>query len=367
MKKNLLLFIAIIFSVSITHAQFEDVGPIGTENRESNALFDLLFTHDIGLSIGANGQAGVIYFDGEYWISAWASNLIHVLDSNGSYVETFNIAGVTGTRSMTTDGTNIYIGTAGSQIYIIDPETRMLDGTINISTTSSALARMLTYDETLDGGSGGFWIGDFSNDIASVDMNGNELSVIPAATHGTIAYGGAVDNVSPDGPFLWVFDQTGAIPSRAWIVQLELPSGSPTGVIYDYTADGMGAGAFEVLAGGLFISDEVTPSTVTMIGLCQCTPSNLVFGLELVATASISDNVLAGFSFYPNPSTDIINVTSKATVENISIYNLLGQELLNVSVNGLSAQIDISGLSAGMYVMKATVDGTQGTFNFVKR
>ena len=96
-------------------------------------------------------------------------------------------------------------------------------------------------------------------------------------------------------------------------------------------------------------------------------PQGLPFEINGSEVVGIADNVLAGFSFYPNPSSDVINITSKATVENISIYNLLGQELLNVSVNGLSAQIDISGLSAGMYVMKATVDGTQGTFNVVKR
>ncbi|HLU50813.1 MAG TPA: T9SS type A sorting domain-containing protein [Flavobacteriaceae bacterium] len=89
-----------------------------------------------------------------------------------------------------------------------------------------------------------------------------------------------------------------------------------------------------------------------------------IYGSEVIG---ISDNVFTGFNFYPNPSTDIINVTSKATINNLSVYNMLGQQLINVSVDGLNHQLNISDLSAGMYIMKAVVDGVEKSFNIVKK
>lgn len=82
---------------------------------------------------------------------------------------------------------------------------------------------------------------------------------------------------------------------------------------------------------------------------------------------SLVDNTFEGFSFYPNPTTNILNVNAKANIESISIYNVLGQELISVAPGNINAKVDMSGLSAGMYVMKATVNGTVGSFNIVKR
>lgn len=82
---------------------------------------------------------------------------------------------------------------------------------------------------------------------------------------------------------------------------------------------------------------------------------------------SLVDNSFEGFSYYPNPTTDILNVSAKSNIENITLFNVLGQQLLSVSPDSLSAKVNIANLSAGMYVMKATVNGTVGSFNIIKR
>lgn len=94
----------------------------------------------------------------------------------------------------------------------------------------------------------------------------------------------------------------------------------------------------------------------------------LGFPFDVTGTVlSLADNSFEGFSYYPNPSNNILNVNSKSNIENITIFNVLGQQLINVSPDNLSAQVDLSNLSAGMYVMKATVNGTVGSFNIAKR
>ncbi len=81
----------------------------------------------------------------------------------------------------------------------------------------------------------------------------------------------------------------------------------------------------------------------------------------------ISDNSLEGFTYYPNPTNGILNLTSNNNIEKVSIYNLLGQRVLDDSLNAASAKFDISALSAGTYVIKVTINGTTGTYKLMKQ
>ncbi|CAM3514467.1 hypothetical protein AEQU2_02964 [Aequorivita lipolytica] len=368
MKKLQLLVFALAIGTITAHAQKVDEAPNGStyvSNQAQSALFDVLINFDAGAAIGAQGNAGVIFFNNQYWVSAWASDLIHVLDNTGAFIETFSIPGVTGTRSMTTDGTSIFIGTATTVIYDIDPPSRTINNTINIIAPSGAEARMCTYDPTLDGGAGGFWIGDFGSDIASVDMDGAQLSVIPAAVHGQAVYGGAVDNVSTGGPFLWTHSQDGATGDvdRDVIVQLALPSGVPTGVTYRYLNDAI-PGTTEVLSGGLFISDDVVPGGVTMIGLSQSTPSNAIFGLELIPSLGVNDNAISSFSLYPNPANGKVNInTTVAGDKQVVVYDILGKQVINTTIAG--GELNISSLKAGVYMVSVTQNKATATKKLV--
>lgn len=95
-------------------------------------------------------------------------------------------------------------------------------------------------------------------------------------------------------------------------------------------------------------------------------PQGLPF--EVTGTVlSLVDNTFEGFSYYPNPTSDILNVNAKSNIESIAIYNALGQELITTSPSAINAKVDLSGLSSGMYIMKATINGTVGSFNIIKR
>lgn len=365
MKKLLLFIMVVSVGLFTANAQSTEVGPESDAPiDQQEALFDLIEILDVGLSTAQNGLAGVIYFNDEYWVTRWNSALdsnIHRLDAGGGLIETFQIVGVDGARSITTDGTNFYIGTAGTQILIVDPVTKMHTGTILINPSTDAAARMVTFDPTLDGGSGGFWCASFSSDIASFDMNGDELSVIPAGTHNTVVYGGAVDNVSAGGPYLWIHDQSGAAPSRDFVTQLALPSGIPTGVVYDFTTDGFNFGATEVLAGGLFITDENDMHAgFALVGLCQCTGSNLVFTVELTPVLGVDDNDISGFTLFPNPvNGDIVNInTSISGEKQVAVFDVLGKKVIDVTVNN---ELNIATLSPGIYMVRVTQNNSTAT------
>ncbi len=81
----------------------------------------------------------------------------------------------------------------------------------------------------------------------------------------------------------------------------------------------------------------------------------------------VNENTIEGFSFYPNPTNGELNVTAQNTIENIAIFNVLGQKVLDVNVDATTSQINVSNLTTGAYFMKVTVDGVVGTYKILKQ
>ena len=69
---------------------------------------------------------------------------------------------------------------------------------------------------------------------------------------------------------------------------------------------------------------------------------------------------------YPNPTSNVLNIESVGTIQNIAIFNVLGQEVMNKSANESLLSIDVSGLNAGVYVIKTVIDGTVSSTKFIK-
>jgi hypothetical protein len=82
--------------------------------------------------------------------------------------------------------------------------------------------------------------------------------------------------------------------------------------------------------------------------------------------AGVNDNALNGFVFYPNPASSSINLKAKSTINNVAVYNLLGQQVLNQKMDTISGEINVSTLSSGTYVMKVTIGSEIGTYKIIK-
>lgn len=80
----------------------------------------------------------------------------------------------------------------------------------------------------------------------------------------------------------------------------------------------------------------------------------------------VSDSSLKGFSFYPNPATNVINLKSVENVDAVSIYNLAGQQVINDRINRKDSQINVSRLTKGTYVMKVEINGKSASYKFIK-
>jgi hypothetical protein len=72
------------------------------------------------------------------------------------------------------------------------------------------------------------------------------------------------------------------------------------------------------------------------------------------SATAIGDVQATQIQVYPNPATNMVNVTGIAAETQISLTNTQGQVVLTRNAEaGASVQIDISNLSAGVYLLQA--------------
>ena len=79
------------------------------------------------------------------------------------------------------------------------------------------------------------------------------------------------------------------------------------------------------------------------------------------------DNAVEGFSYYPNPADGSLTLRAIDTIENVAIYSILGQKVMDQTIGNVTAEFDISALSTGTYIMKVSVNGEIGTYKVIKR
>lgn len=337
-----------------------------TEAKSSTndkALWDVQFSFNAtSAAAGDNGMAAVAFFNNEFWVSRWASDTIYRFSSTGVLISEFIISGLTGTRSLTTDGTYLYAGTASTTIYRIDPSLQQL-APPHVTSSSSVTARFCTYDATLNSGNGGFWIGNFSTDIVAISMSGTVLSTIPAATHGlTGMYGAAIDNNTPGGPYLWIFNQGGTNNSQ--LVAIELPSGNPsTTYNHDVFPDVSSTHSLSsALAGGAFLTTNFVSGKVSVMCLLQGTPSNVVVVYEIATIVGINElSDSKDFLVYPNPTKNNIQIdftTINEDFKELTILDISGKTVYTQSIgnNNTNLNIDVSSLPDGIYTISIRSD-----------
>ncbi len=84
-------------------------------------------------------------------------------------------------------------------------------------------------------------------------------------------------------------------------------------------------------------------------------------------TANVENNKLLGFSMYPNPASDNLNISSAGIIERADVYNVLGKKVKSFTINNTKKALNISDLATGVYLVKYAVDGVEGTAKFIKQ
>lgn len=76
-------------------------------------------------------------------------------------------------------------------------------------------------------------------------------------------------------------------------------------------------------------------------------------------TLSTNQNQISGLQVYPNPTKNILNITTDLdSTKNVEIYDMVGKKVL---VENIQSQLNVSSLVTGMYIVKITEDGKTST------
>ncbi|KAA5825216.1 T9SS type A sorting domain-containing protein [Algibacter amylolyticus] len=96
--------------------------------------------------------------------------------------------------------------------------------------------------------------------------------------------------------------------------------------------------------------------------------ANIIEGTMPALSVKTVDAKALGFSVYPNPTSGVVSIKNVQAVNaEVSVFDLNGRSLLNRNVNTNLSEINISNLSAGMYLFKVKTDAGQFTQRIVKQ
>jgi hypothetical protein len=98
----------------------------------------------------------------------------------------------------------------------------------------------------------------------------------------------------------------------------------------------------------VLISGNTYYAMQTINGCSSSTPLAVVVTINL-ANANFD---LVDLEYYPNPVTDNLNLLTNQKIDAVTIYNLVGQEIMLITPNSTSAQIEMSNLPQGIYLLQ---------------
>ncbi|KGO94199.1 T9SS type A sorting domain-containing protein [Flavobacterium subsaxonicum] len=84
---------------------------------------------------------------------------------------------------------------------------------------------------------------------------------------------------------------------------------------------------------------------------------------EELAVKEMSKNSL--FTYYPNPVNDVLNLHAATPINNVAVYTITGQKVVEKIAHDSNVQINLSGLSKGVYLAKVTAGNKTETAKII--
>ncbi len=73
------------------------------------------------------------------------------------------------------------------------------------------------------------------------------------------------------------------------------------------------------------------------------------------------------FTYFPNPVKNTLTLTATQNIQNISVLNILGQEVLRSTPNAFENVLDMNSLKSGSYFVKVTINDVTETVRVIKK
>lgn len=135
-----------------------------------------------------------------------------------------------------------------------------------------------------------------------------------------------------------------------------------TGTINWYDSEENAEAGEDALEEGTVLTNGTYYATQTIDG-CESAP----FAVMVSVTLGNDEFDAASFVYHPNPVKDVLSLLYAKNISSIEVYNIVGQKVIVKSVNQNEAQLDMSQLSAGTYMVKVMGDTSSKTIKVVKQ
>jgi len=134
-----------------------------------------------------------------------------------------------------------------------------------------------------------------------------------------------------------------------------LQSGETKNIIISFFPDGMGVQEFEdvlTLNYDSYFSDTLSQRIARQIVLKGTT----------VEPQGVGDNIESRVTVFPNPSSGWVYVSSpESIIEEVSLSDVLGKVMLKMDTHESAIQVDMNGLTNGVYFLQLKFANTEAT------
>ena len=72
------------------------------------------------------------------------------------------------------------------------------------------------------------------------------------------------------------------------------------------------------------------------------------------------------FSYYPNPVQDVLTLNYSQTISEVIVFNMLGQQVITKQNNDLQAQVSLSNLPNGTYLVRVVSENESHIVKVIK-
>ena len=257
-----------------------NLGPVAPVTS-TDEVWDLVFYTVLDGITGSVLNLGVGFAGGNWYVTSCSGTGINswvtVLDPDGlqlfSFYQPFMYSW--GWRDLTYDEVYLY-GSANNTIDAFD-----LDGNLvpsyNINGPENP-NRALAYDPVTDH----FWTANFSNPLYEFDRDGLIVWQGPSGVESV--YGAAWDDAAPDGPWLWLYSQTGN--PMTTITKFDPVNKVVTTESYNVP---LIPGCTSQIAGGMCFTNEWDPDYWVFGCIGQAAPQDVLFCLEAYPTETLPE------------------------------------------------------------------------------
>ena len=85
------------------------------------------------------------------------------------------------------------------------------------------------------------------------------------------------------------------------------------------------------------------------------------------ASLGIEETSISQFTYFPNPVNDVLTIKAQTAVEDITVFNMLGQVVKQQTPNTMDCTVDLSAMQSGAYFVQVSIGNTVETVRVLKK